>query len=288
MKLFPLFLTIMLPFMSNAQSLTAYQLYDSKGKAVSFEDMIRSLSSSDVVFFGELHNNSIAHWMELEVTRALHKAKGGKLVLGAEMLEADNQVLLDEYFQGRIRTKDFEDEARLWKNYQTDYKPLVEFARTNKQSFIATNIPRRYASLVSRSGFAGLDSLVAEAKGWVAPLPIPYDANLPGYQKMLAMMGGHGGGDNSNLPRAQASKDATMGHFIAANLKPGHLFIHYNGSYHSDNHEGILWYVNQYKPGLTMRTITTVEQADVSKLDEENKGVADFVLVVAETMTKTY
>lgn len=284
-----LLLTLMLPVMQHAQPLAAFQLYDGKtGQPVTFEAMTDQLQSADVVFFGELHNNPIAHWLQYELTRQLFDRRQGQLTLGAEMFEADNQVLLDEYLADRIRQKDFEGEARLWNNYATDYKPLLEFAKSKSLAFIATNIPRRYANLVFRQDLPVLDSLSDEAKAWIAPLPIEVDLELPGYKNMLTMMGGHGGSDNPTIVKAQAAKDATMAHFIAANLRPGFLFLHYNGAYHSDNKEGILWYLQRYRPNLRLRTITTVEQATTTPLAEEHLGKADFILCVPESMTKTY
>ncbi|HOI88693.1 MAG TPA: ChaN family lipoprotein, partial [Lentimicrobium sp.] len=69
--------------------------------------------------------------MEYEVTSDLHKIVSDRLILGAEMFEADNQLLLDEYLRSEYEADKFEAEAKLWKNYKTDYKPLVEFARKN-------------------------------------------------------------------------------------------------------------------------------------------------------------
>jgi len=88
--------------------------------------------------------------------------------------------------------------------------------------------------------------------------------------------------------RAQAIKDATMGWFVAQNLQAGGLFIHYNGTYHSDNYEGILWYLNRYKPGLKVVTISSQMQEKTAPLKKENLGKADFVIVVPESMTRTY
>ncbi|MCB0547477.1 MAG: ChaN family lipoprotein [Phaeodactylibacter sp.] len=271
-----------------AQDKPAYQLFTKDGKAVKYKKLHAAASNADIVFFGELHDNPIAHWLQLELARSLHEEKGESLVLGAEMFEADNQLLIDEYFAGTITAKAFEEEARLWKNYKSDYKPLLELAREKGIGFIATNIPRRYASLVSRSGFEGLDSLSAEAKKFIAPLPFPFDIDLPGYKGMMEMMAGHGGANPENFPKAQASKDATMAHFISRHWESGQTFIHFNGSYHSDNFEGIIWYLRQYAPNASILTITTVEQPELERLDEENQGKADFILVVDEDMTKTY
>ena len=266
-----------------AQKKSAYTIFNKKGKKVSYKKMLRQLAKKDIVLFGEYHNNAIAHWLELEVTKDL--AASRSLVAGAEMFETDNQEPLNRYLAGNLSAKGLDSNARLWKNYPTYYAPLVNFAKEKKYPFIATNIPRRYASLVAKGGFEKLDSLQAAEKNWIAPLPIAYDAELPGYKKMIEMMGGHGG---ANLPKAQAVKDATMAYFIMQHYKPGSLFIHYNGAYHSDNFEGINWYLRKIQPAINIGTISTVTQADIGKLLEENRGKADFIICVDEDVTNTY
>ncbi|HUW91616.1 MAG TPA: ChaN family lipoprotein [Bacteroidales bacterium] len=269
---------------------TAYMLYSSEGKKVKYEKMIETISTSDVVFFGELHDNPIAHWLEYEITADLYKVVGDSLVQGAEMFEADNQLLLDEYLSSAYEADKFEAEVKLWKNYKTDYKPLVEFARKNKLPFIATNIPRRYASVVSKKGLEALEQLPAEARNYIAPLPIFYDPEVKCYKDMMEMGGmpGMGGKANDNFPKAQAIKDATMAYFILKNLEPGRLFIHYNGSYHSDNYLGIIYYLKRERPDIRVATISTVLQADTASLSAEYSGTADYIVVIPETMTRTY
>jgi len=268
----------------------AYRIFDKNGTAVPYDTLIGSLDEAEVVLFGELHNNAIAHWLEIQVARDLH-TQDSSLVLGLEMLEADNQLLLDEYLSGLIEERHFNQEAKLWDNYATDYQPLVEFARTHQLPVIATNVPRRYASLVSREGMAALDSLSTPAKQWVAPLPIEVDTELPGYQNMLNMMGGaqgHGGMSGENMVMAQATKDATMAYFIQRNLPENGTFLHINGSYHSDNFEGIYWYLKRVLPDLSIKTISCVEQDSLESLNTEARGVADFIIVIPSDMTKTY
>jgi len=267
----------------------AFTIYNAKGKKVSYKKMIKTLAKKDIVLFGELHNNPISHWLQLEVTKSLGKKRN--LILGAEMIERDNQKILNDYLSGKINEKQFDTLAHLWPNYETDYAPLVNYAKEHKIPFVAANIVRKYASMVYRGGFEALDTLSADEKKWIAKLPIEYDKDLPGYQKMLEMMGGHGG---ENLPKAQAIKDATMAESIynAYQLAIKNLenvtFIHFNGAYHSDNYEGILWYLKKLAPQLNYATITTVSQANIKKLLEENKGIADFIIVVDEDMTTTY
>lgn len=266
-----------------AQQKPAYVIYTGKGKKVSYKKMLKTLVKKDIVLFGELHNNAIAHWLQLELVKDCDSTRD--LVLGAEMFEQDNQDALDQYVQGKINQKQFDSLARLWKNYPTDYAPLVNYARAQHIQFAATNIPRRYAAMVAKGGFGVLDTLPAEAKKWMAPLPFAYDPELPGYKKMLEMMGGHGG---ENLPKAQASKDATMAYFLLKYAEPGKLFIHFNGSYHSDYYEGIGWYLQKQQPGAAIGTISTVSQQRLKKLDQEYKGRADFIICVDADMTNTY
>ncbi|WP_394758365.1 ChaN family lipoprotein [Flavobacterium sp.] len=280
-----IFLSTLILFIQKGigQEKLPFIIFDGNGREASYKDMLKASEKAEVVLFGEEHNNAIAHWLQLELTKDLAEKK--QLVLGAEMLEADNQKQLDQYLKGEINQKQLDSTARLWPNYKTDYKPLVDFAKTKKIAFIATNIPRRFASLVYKNGFSALDNLTVEEKSWIAPMPISYDAKLPGYIKMLAMAEGHGG---ENLPKSQASKDATMAYFILKNKKPETTFIHYNGTYHSDNFEGINWYLLQKEPKLKIVTIATVTQSDVIRFEKENLHKADFIIVVDEDVTRTY
>ncbi len=265
----------------------AYTLFTDNGKDVKFSEMITDLATADFVFIGELHNNPISHWLELEITKEIYKIKKQNTILGAEMFETDDQLVIDEYLTNVYPENKFEPELKLWPNYNTDYKPLLNFAKDSSLSFIATNIPRRYASVVFKSGFEGLENLTGEAKKYIAPLPIKYDKDLDCYKDMMNM-GGMPALANENLPKSQAIKDATMANFINLNWKDGKTFIHYNGSYHSDKYQGIVWYLKKYNKKAKIKTITTVLQSDLSKLNDEYKKQADYIIVVDENMTGTY
>ncbi len=262
----------------------AYQIFNKKGKITSYEKMLKASEKADIIFFGEIHNDPIDHWLQYELTKDIFEKINENLVLGAEMFEADDQIIVNEYLSGDYPYKTLNSEAKLWPNFRTDYKPLLDFALKNQLNFVATNIPRRYANLVYKNGFKGLNNINNVAKKWMTPLPIAYPDSLKGYQEMLKMAGGHGG---ENLPKAQAIKDATMAYFILKNWKKGQTFIHYNGTYHSNNFEGIIWYLKQQKPNLNILTIGAIEQASIDTLAQESIGSANFVVCTPETMTKT-
>ncbi|WP_294229792.1 ChaN family lipoprotein [uncultured Chryseobacterium sp.] len=274
----------------SAQDFKSYQFYDKKGQEVPTEKLLNELADYDVVFFGENHNNSINHWLQLRVTEALCQKKNGRLILGAEMFERDNQSQLNKYLNGTFDAKTLKDSARLWNNFATDYQPLVDFAKDKKLPFIATNVPRRYASQVSKEGLVSLNTLPAKDKAYIAQLPVKVTLETPGYPEMKKMMGDHTEEMKvMNFISAQAIKDATMAESILKNLQPGKTFIHYNGNYHSKEFGGIYWYLKQKNPDLKMAVISVFESEDPElKVPEKDYIPTDFNLVVPADMTKTY
>lgn len=260
----------------------AFAFFTQNGKRTSYRKLLRKSKKADIVLFGEYHNNPIAHWLEVKLTKDLLGKRS--LILGAEIFERDNQDALDGYLEGTIDQKGLDTLARLWKNYKTDYKPWVDLAKREKLPIVATNIPRKYANLVYKKGLQALDTLPSAERKWIVSLPFPYDGNLSQYEKMKKMARHN----PENLPMAQAIKDATMAESIETHYKKGSLFLHLNGSYHSDFFQGIYWYLRRRNPNLKILTISTLSQSSLKKLSSEAYGQADFILVVDEDMTGSY
>ncbi|MFD3002077.1 ChaN family lipoprotein [Pontibacter toksunensis] len=268
----------------------AYRLFTKSGKSISYGKMLKELKEADVVLFGEQHNDPIAHWLQLELAKDLHQAHPQNFAIGVEMFEADVQLVLNEYLANQAPESNFEQESRPWPNYKTDYKPVLRYAREKGIPVIATNVPRRYAAMVSAGSLSALGGVSEDAKKYIAPLPIAVDLNLQGYKRMMGMFGSnmHGNTKSENIVQAQALKDATMAHFILQQVNQGKQLLHLNGAYHSDNFEGIGWYLKQEQPQLKTLTLTTVLQEDLDNLSKENKEKADFIIVVPASMTRTY
>jgi uncharacterized iron-regulated protein len=263
----------------------AYQIFDEKGKETRYTKLLEAAKEADIILFGEQHDNPIDHWLEQELTKDLFDDKKENLIISTEMFEADDQITVDEFLSGVVSDKTLKDEAKLWTNFPSDYKPLLNFARKNKLRFVAANIPRRYANLVYTKGLQKLDSINPDAKKWIAPLPIAYDSTLKCYADIFKQAEGHGG---QNLPKSQAVKDATMAYFILKNFTPGKTLIHFNGSYHSDWHQGIEWYLKRSNPALKILTIGATEQDEIEELEKENIGLATFILLTPTSMSKSY
>jgi uncharacterized iron-regulated protein len=242
------------------------------GKPISYGELLNRCRAAEVIFFGELHDDSLCHLLERELLAALQADKV-PIAVGMEMLETEDQTVLQEYMRGQATYAQFETSASLWGNWEADYKPILDFCKANQVPLLATNVPRRYASLVARRGLQALDSLTTEAKAWMAPLPLQVPYGQASYKAMRTMMGGHGDANDEVANRfvaAQALKDATMAHSISKMRGKGSRYLHINGSFHSNYNEGILTYLKRLEPAVKTLTLSFVragtEDAQVTVL----------------------
>ena len=259
----------------------SFTVYNAQGQQTELAAVCDALDAADVVFLGERHNDATAHALQLELMAAADiaaKRADRPLVLAMEMIETDVQTVLNEYLAGTIRERDWLAAGRPWANYEPDYKPLVEFAKSNGARVVGTNAPGRYVSLVSRSGgTAVLDSLSAHAKAWLPPLPIapPSDALAA---KFMALMGGmsHGSGPTvEGMLAAQNLRDVSMATVTARALEGNALVLHVNGSFHSENSLGIPEHLARLAPDAR-QLVVTMQPDDGSPLVFEGN---DFVIV---------
>lgn len=285
MRLYILLALCLSPLLTAAQP-DAYRLVNAQGKKTSWNKLTNAVEDADIILFGEQHDNPIAHWMQLLLAEHLLHATDSQLVIGAEMFERHQQAELNCYLSGQWDLKTLRDSAKLWSNFETDYLPVIDLAKSAGIPVVATNITRRYAFLVFKKGLAALDTLSPGERQLMCPLPFPMDTSLSQYRELMKMgLEMHANGLDFAL--AQAIKDATMAYSMLQNFKPGQHFLHLNGAFHSDYYQGIMWYLLKAKPDLKIVTISTVTQPDVQKLEDEHKGKADFILIVPEAMTRT-
>ncbi len=271
---------------SYAQEASGFKIFNSKGKEVSFNTMMKDLSSREVILFGEHHDNPISHYLQLQALLYLHQIGKKNTAVGMEMLERHHVKYLQKYLTDK-NFKALKDSTDMWVNFKTDYKPVVDSANSFGMSVFAANITRKYATMVFKKGLESLDTLSDEVKQQMCPLPFPFDSTLTQYQELITMgKAMHASG--INFAYAQAIKDATMAYWIVNYLAQSKNVFFLNGSFHSDYYQGIYWYIMKYRPITTIGTITTVEQSQVKKLEKDHLGKADYFIVVDQTMTKTH
>ena len=270
-----------------AQEKNAYTLFDAQGNRVDYTQMMDVLERQDVVFIGEIHNCPIAHWMEYEIVKDLYDRHGDRLMIGAEMFERDNQLILDEYLAGMITPATVQRRSQALAQLQ-DRLLSDRRIRQRAQDSLRRHersTPLRQHGRQRRIRGAGRAS--DEAKRYVAPLPLNYVPNKSVDEYFGAMkMPGMKQSAAENLSKAQAVKDATMAWSIAERMQS--KLVHMNGNFHSTDHSGIITYLNQYRPGLKIGTVEVIRQENTDKLDPEALGKADFFICVPKDMTSTF
>src|SRR5215831_562375 len=165
------------------------RVYDIRQKGFAdFEGMLAELTRADVVFVGEQHDDANTHRLELAIVEGLLRRRV-PLVIAMEMFERDVQPVLDQYLAGTITEEQFLKDSRPWPRYATDYRPIIELARAHKVPVIGSDVPRRIAGDVSRTGLGVLDGLGADRHLAARDLQCPTSGAY--YDRFLEAMGGH-------------------------------------------------------------------------------------------------
>ncbi|HYW51462.1 MAG TPA: ChaN family lipoprotein [Gemmatimonadaceae bacterium] len=270
------------PVASDVPASTRRIVSSSTGRAVSLAQLADAAAKVDVVFFGEQHDDEDTHRAELALLAAIGERKS-KVVLSLEMFERDVQPLVDAYLAGTLSEAEFRAQSRPWPNYGTDYRPLVELAKANRWPVIASNVPRRLASAVSRRGLGALDSLPPEERAFAAkdircPTGDQYHRNF-----VEVMSGAHGGGAPGasgatpsmqgmmdQFYQAQCIKDETMAEAIVdARARAGTdaVVVHFTGAFHSDYALGTVSRVIRRIPAARPVVVTAVPTPDPARED---------------------
>ena len=275
---------------SSAQSdSTLYRIYDTKKNTeITLQELTASLNNANVVFFGEEHNDSVAHVLQYELLKAMNE-QYTNVALSMEMFVSDDQLILDEYLSGVITERNLSKDAVLWNNYK-DYRPLVEYAKEHQLDVLAANAPSRYTNRVTREGLQSLDALDKAAKKMLAPLPID---TLTGayYEKFAGLMGGHEGMGNLKIYQSQNLWDATMAYRISrfAKKKSVKKILHLNGRFHSDEKLGTIAQLKKYAPKLTVANISCFPHEHFDKPNWEEFGhLGNYIILTDPTVPKTF
>jgi uncharacterized iron-regulated protein len=254
------------------------RVFDTRRQAFTdFEVMLADLARADVIFVGEQHDDPNTHRLESALLEGLRR-RNVSLVVSLEMFERDVQETIDAYMAGSMSEEDFLKTARPWPRYATDYRPLVELAKAHAWPVVAANVPRRYASEVSKNGRTALDRLSPADRAMVArEFQCPADAY---FDRFVQSMSSHPApsaepaspadqrATTERFYLAQCIKDETMAESIAGAVDrlrgtPAAI-VHYNGAFHSDFGQGTAERVRRRLPG---RRVVVISMLPVESLD---------------------
>jgi uncharacterized iron-regulated protein len=301
---------------------TPHRVYDTRAKRfVDLETMLLDLSRTNLVMVGEQHDDPSSHRLERAILEGLARRRG-QLVVSLEMFERDVQSQLNDYLAGRLSEESFLAAARPWPNYQSDYRPLVELAKAHQWPVLASNIPRKYASRISREGTGFLATLPAEERALIArESSCPMDGYFERFveamsshpsgntQGQTAQAGANSGDKTRKSPPdprqqslmerfylAQCLKDETMAEsiasrFAAASPSPESqrepLIVHFNGAFHSDFRLGTADRVERRAPRQQMKVVTLLPVTDLDQLDPKpERKRADYLVYTMRPRTK--
>ena len=269
-----------------------YKIIDTTtNQEIGLKGMVEKLSDYSIIFFGEFHDNKILHDLELELLK-IYYSKNKNLLISMEMFERDVQPVLDKYLSDEITEEEFLANSRPWPNYETDYKPLIEFAKENELVVVAANIPRRYANMISKQGLNALDSLSMEEKEFVAKKHNVIDdeykkrfmqtmkSNMAHSEKMPMGM-------KMNLETiyaAQCIKDDTMAESILKyhRLPPRRKVIHFNGEFHSSKHLGTAQKIQYLEPMSKVAVISPLGCEGEFVWEDEDLLEGEFLILFKE------
>lgn len=295
----------------------AYRVYDGDGRPATLDDVVAAMADHEVVFVGETHDDPTGHMLEAELLRRAKEASATRsVVLSLEFFERDIQPVVDEYLAGLVTESAFESDSRPWPRYDTDYAPMVEYAKENGIPVVAANAPRRYVTGVSRHGRESLDELGPQALATLAPLP--YGEASEAYtnqwiQEISDVMDQEGmkcGVPVEELPEgvdagppppppgahaqmgnqlhSQVLWDATMAYWINDALlrRPDALVLHAVGSFHVARDTGIPEQLRRYRPGASTMIVMLRPVEDVESFEPAPDGQwGDFVIQTDESHT---
>jgi uncharacterized iron-regulated protein len=304
-----------------------FSVFDAKGNPSTLDAVVERMNSASVVFLGEHHDDPVAHHLQAILLKKAHEQSlctarhpdvpPRPLALALEMFERDVQDILDEYLAGLITEQHFKLSSRPWKNYDKDYRPLVEYAREHKFAVLASNAPRRYVNRVSRLGAGSLKDIPDGARRGLPPLP--YGEASPAYTaKFMDLMKSmrppeKKEKDPPKPPQKQTPKpmppkppsehnpargleaqslwDASMAFTIAEHLlrRPRAQVIHVNGSFHSEQRMGIPEHLLRYRPSTSVLVVTMVAHKGFPKFHVgEMADRGDFVIVTDASLPRSY
>ena len=210
------------------------------GHYVNQQQMLSSLVGYPLVYVGELHDNPASHRLQVEILKALQASHPGKVALGMEMFNNEQQVALDRWVAGELSEKEFLRESRWFENWKTDfelYRELLEFARDQQIPVIGLNIPRALGRKVSMTPLDQLDPEVKEQ--------LPEMDMSDSYQRQMIeeIFGAHAAGGSmvESFFRRQTLWDEAMAEAVANYMQedPGRHMIIAAGGWHVNYGFGI-------------------------------------------------
>ncbi|MGR5132316.1 ChaN family lipoprotein [Vibrio alfacsensis] len=250
-----------------------YQLYSPTGTSIALSRLPPELQQADVILIGEWHTHAGIHRFQTDMLRQLSLGHR-PLALSMEQVTRDKQAILDSYLESEIGEQYFIKQSNAWPNYESDYRPMVEFAKQANIPIIAANAPKSIVRCIGQQGISYLDKLGREERGFVAQTINTDDSRYK--EKFIASMH-HGQSEQTvRLYAAQITWDETMAESIVIYLtqNPGAQVVHISGKFHIEAGLGTAASILNRNPNLNVVVITPSQAITTDSADYQLKVLA--------------
>lgn len=245
-----------------------YQLRSPHNLPITLPDFTLEVKDADVVLVGEWHTHTGIHRFQTELLRAMYQ-QSPDVALSMEMFSRDSQTVVEQYLAGEIGEQTLIQQANAWPNYESDYRPLVEFAKIEKLDIIAANAPKNIVRCIGREGTDYLDKLPVNERSWLADTISTQDSAYKTH--FLSSM--HHGNELQNGKQfaAQMAWDETMAESIVRYLErhPNSQVMHIAGKFHIENGLGTAASILARAPNLKVVIVTPM---GVNETPDEGTG----------------
>lgn len=244
------------------------------GRAVTFEELIAHLSSKDLIFVGEAHDNPDHHLIQVQILQAV-ASRSPSLAVGMEFFQQYHQPFVDRYIQGEITEKEFleaVDWKKTWGFEYHLYRPLMQLAKDRKYKVLAINAPNSLVRKVARTGLKSLEP--SEREQLPKEIDLTQDRHRSFLQEIYNEHSPHELKNFDFFYEAQCVWEETMAHNLAEHLASGEgRLVAFTGNGHIVNKFGI--------PDRTLRRVpasmVTVMPYPLNGKETIDRQTADFV-----------
>ena len=258
-----------------------YQLYTPSGEHIALSKLPIELQQADVILIGEWHTHAGIHRFQTDMLKQL-TSYDRSLALSMEQFTRDKQPVVDAYLRGEIGEQYLMKQANAWPNYESDYRPLVEFAKQKNLPVIAANAPKSIVRCIGRQGLDYINKLDDDQRMFIAQAI--NTGSSPYKEKFMASMH-HGKPEQTEKQfAAQVTWDETMAESIVSYLddNPGAQVVHVAGKFHTEQGLGTAASILSRNPSLKVVVISPTDNVLSDNTDYQLEVLAPPVRYVQD------
>ncbi|MBT0081671.1 ChaN family lipoprotein [Vibrio alginolyticus] len=258
-----------------------YQLYTPSGEHIALSKLPIELQQADVILIGEWHTHAGVHRFQTDMLKQL-TSYDRSLALSMEQFTRDKQPVVDAYLRGEIGEQYLMKQANSWPNYESDYRPLVEFAKQKNLPVIAANAPKSIVRCIGRQGLDYINKLDDDQRMFIAQAI--NTGSSPYKEKFMASMH-HGKPEQTEKQfAAQVTWDETMAESIVSYLddNPGAQIVHVAGKFHTEQGLGTAASILSRNPSLKVVVISPTDNVLSDNTDYQLEVLAPPVRYVQD------